>query len=72
MGNLEKNNELLEQLKEKDNYILHLEKLVNAYKNLSDLYNKELLEADKMLQAQEIIQNLADNDRSLLGDGFSR
>ncbi len=50
--------EIQEQLKEKENYIIHLEKLVNAYKNLADLYNKELLEADRMLQAQEIIQNL--------------
>jgi len=50
--------ELQEKLKEKDSQIEHLENLNRAYKNLSELYNKELMEAEKMLEAQEIIQNL--------------
>lgn len=50
--------ELQEIIKKQDNQIAYLENLNKAYKNLSDLYNKELVEAERMLEAQEIIQNL--------------
>ena len=50
--------ELNELIREKEDQINRLEKMVNAYKNLSDMYNKELIEADRMLQAQEMVQDI--------------
>ncbi len=50
--------ELADLIKDKEEQINRLEKMVNAYKNLSDMYNKELIEADRMLQAQEIVQDI--------------
>jgi|GEM_PF-2172211 len=45
-------------INEKENQIIRLEKMVNAYKNLSDMYNEELIDANRMLQAHEIVQEM--------------
>jgi signal transduction histidine kinase len=60
----EKQIEMLKlELKKKDEYIDHLEKLSEAYTNLSELYNQELLDADRTLKAHEIIQNMMTQER---------
>jgi signal transduction histidine kinase len=55
--------ELEKKLAEKDAYIVHLEKLSEAYTNLSDLFNQQLMEADRTIKAQEIIQTMMHDER---------
>ena len=50
--------DLKEKISEKDEYIEHLERLAEAYNNLAELFKQELLDADRTLKAQEIIQNM--------------
>ncbi len=55
--------DLEKDLTEKNNYIVHLEKMNNAYSILSDMFNNELKEADRILKAQEILQDLMIKER---------
>jgi K+-sensing histidine kinase KdpD len=50
-------------LKQKDDYISHLERVSDAYSQLEELARTELLEADKTIKAQQIIQDLMYNER---------
>ena len=50
--------ELEDKIRDKDREIDDMKKLAEAYNHLSDLFNQELIEADRTLKAQEIIQNM--------------
>ncbi len=54
---------LQEALHTREDYITHLERLSEAYENLSQLSGAELKDADNIIHAQEIIQSLMTQER---------
>ncbi len=60
---LEYTHNLQDSIRSRDDYIVHLERLTEAYENLKTLSERELKDADSVIQAQEILQNLMTQER---------
>lgn len=57
--------ELEQKLKEKEDYINHLEMVSEAYSKLEALAREERIDADRTIQAQEIIQDLMREEKKM-------
>ena len=55
--------QLRADLKSRDEYIVHLERLSEAYTQLEGLFREELIEADQIIRAQEIIQEMLSEEK---------
>lgn len=60
---LERVRHLQDTLHHREDYITHLERLTEAYENLKSLSDRELKDADQVIQAQEILQELMTQER---------